>query len=97
MKYDLNVSLKNEDGAEALEDGKPITMRTAILRGLVTDPPQLSAAQKLQRYELFSKIAATPKEEPADLSIDEVQLAKDAVNVWPTIVYGQVVVFLNQR
>src|ERR1017187_4875490 len=99
MRYDLNVVLKGVDGQDADDEGKPATMRTALARALVSDPQGTppSGSKKLARYALFSKIATTPSEEPVDFTVNEVALAKEASDIWPTLIYGQIVSFLDQR
>lgn len=97
MKYDLNVVLKGIDGQDADDEGKPATMRTALARALVSDPQgiPLSGSKKLERYQLFAKLATAV--DSVDLSVDEVALAKEASDIWPTLIYGQIVAFLDQR
>ena|SRR5579863_5124811 len=99
MKYDMNVVLNNMDGTESIEDGVAATMRIAITRALVSDNPMNppTADQKIKRFALFSKIATTPPEEPVDLSVDDLAVVKAAADIWPTLIYGQIVAFLDQR
>lgn len=99
MMYDLNVVLRDIDGNDAVDAGKPATMRTALTRALVSDPTgaPLSADKKLKRFILFSKLATSPAEGSVELTVDDVTLAKEASDCWPTLIYGQVVSFLDQR
>lgn len=94
MQY-TDVVLKNEDGSDAVENGKPQMALFGIKHALITDAGTLDPAKKLARFELFTKLSsASPR---VELSVDEVALAKEAANVYPTLVYGQLVAFLNQK
>lgn len=92
MKYDFSKVLTNADGSEASENGKPATARQGFVNALVADPQGLTPAEKAQRYALFVKLQNSAD----DLTVDELGLAKKAIEIYPTLVYGQLSAFLDQ-
>lgn len=93
MKIDLNYVLKNLDGTDAKDGEVAATIRKAAETALISDTAETKPAEKLTRYKLLQKI--TVQESP-DLSIDELQTLKTAVSIYPTLVYGQILTYLEQ-
>lgn len=96
MRY-VDVQLLNADGSPADDNGKPATALAGIKKALVTDGKQWSPDQKLRRYELFTKLVRADGAPYVDLSIEEAAIAKEAADLYPTLVYGQLVSFLNNN
>lgn len=93
MLVDTSFILKNADGTPAKDGDQVATVQKALENALVTDPKELTSAQKVARYKLFQKISGNSV---VDLSIDELATAKTAVEIYPTLVYGQVLAYLEQ-
>jgi hypothetical protein len=94
MLYDFSKVLINIDGTEGKEEsGKPAYIKTAFINALLSDPQGITTADKAKRFALFLKLQ---KDESPDLSVDELALLKSAIEVFPTLVYGQLAAFLEQ-
>jgi hypothetical protein len=93
MKYDLEQQLKNSDGTLAETAGVPETARKGIIAALLNDPQGTQAADKAKKFELFLKLKGSGD----DFSVDEVALMSKAIEIYPTLVYGQLKAILDQR
>jgi hypothetical protein len=93
MKYDFSLPLRNVDGSPAMDAvDKPALIRTACINALISDPQGITSDLKARRYALFVKL----QKEGTDLTVEEVSLLKQAIEVFPTLVYGQLAAFLDQ-
>jgi hypothetical protein len=94
LKYNFGYVLKNIDGSDAVEADGPATALKGFRSALVSDPQGLTAGDKASRYSLFLKLAKADAE--TEFTVEEVALLKKAIDIFPTIVYGQLCALLDQ-
>lgn len=92
MKYSFAKILKNADGTDAVEGGTPATALKGLINAVISDKHDTTAAEKAQRYALFNKLQTGADE----LNVEEVALLKKAIEIYPTLVYGQLAALLDQ-
>ena len=90
----LNVAsvLIDRDGSPILENGEPVHARKAFINALLAGDAN---TDKLARFELFLKLRSS--DDNTDLSADEVRLLETAVEVFPTLIMGQLIYLLNNK
>lgn len=89
MQYDLSHQLVDEQGKPATDEtGSPAALKTVLSRAVLTDTAD-NAVTKLERFEVWLKLKAS--ELIVDLTNEEAALIKKASSVYPTLVYGQIV------
>lgn len=95
MNYEFDAAIRDENDLEVVDDGKEtFTMRRAIRRALLGG--RAEAEQKLKNYDLFLKLKDATV--GTDFSVAEVKSMRDAsVEVYPTLVAGQLAKFLDQK
>lgn len=99
MKYDMLRSLKGEDGYPLMEGNEHFTTGMAIRRALLADyvpkdSPDLKSDEKAARFTLWKKLSDTECGF-AEISLEEAALIKRCVLGFRTLVYGQLVDFLE--
>ena len=95
MQFDLSHQILDDKGEPAKDElGKAADLKTVLSRALLTDTAD-NAKSKLERFELYMKLRAS--ELKADLTTEEAKLIKDASSVYPTIVYGQLVRWIEGK
>jgi len=97
MRYASDYVLLNADGTPAEDDGKDATALEGLRRALITDTKQFSADQKAKRFALWSKLGDSWAEGEFELDAGELATALEAIEIYPTLVYGQLAAFLNQK
>ena len=96
MKYDFSVVLKNGDGSSASENGSPATAIMGLKNALIADMPGLTGTDKGARFDLWLKLSNATTE-ALELTLDELNVLRRAIEVYPTLVYGQLLRIINQR
>lgn len=95
MLYDLSHQIVDETGKPALDEtGKPAELKTVISRSLLTDTAE-NAKSKLERFELWMKLKAHGLE--VDFTNEEAKLIKDASSIYPTLVMGQLIHWIEGK
>lgn len=95
MIFDLTHQITDEKGDPAVDEtGKVASLKTILNRSLLTDTAD-NAKSKLERFELFLKIKGAALE--LELSTEEAKLIKDASSIYPTIIHGQLVHWIEGR
>lgn len=95
MEYDLSHQIVDEKGEPAKdESGNPAPLKTVLSRAVLADTAE-NAKSKLERFELYLKLKAS--ELVADLTTEEAKLIKDAASIYPCLVYGQIVAWIEGK
>lgn len=92
MRYDFTTALLNADGSEAMENGLPATALKGFRNALISDSAGLTPADKAARYELFVSLPTK-----GDFTVEDVALLNKAIEIYPTMVYGQLRAILDQK
>lgn len=96
MIHDLTHQITDEVGSPAIDEtGKPAALKTVISRALLQEPQGTPTASKLARFELFLKLKAAALE--VDLSSEEATLIKEASSIYPVLVFGQIVHWIEGK
>jgi hypothetical protein len=75
------------------ELGKVASLKTVIAKALVTDTQK--AEDKLKRFDLYIKLKLS--EFKAELTAEEAALLKEVSAIYPTLVYGQLVAWIEGK
>jgi hypothetical protein len=95
MQYDLTHQVVDDKGEAAVdENGKPADLKTILSRALLTDTAD-NTSTKLERFELWLKLKSAAV--AVEFSTEEAKLIKDASKVYPTLIHGQLVHWIEQR
>lgn len=95
MIYDLSHQLVDENGDPAKDEvGKPADLKKILSRALLTDTAE-NAKSKFERFELYLKTKFS--ELKIDLTAEEVKLLKEASSVYPTLILGQLLYWLDGK
>ncbi len=95
MIFDLSHQLVDENGDPANDEtGKPAELKKILSRALLTDTAE-NAKSKFERFELYMKVKFS--ELKADFTAEEAKLLKEAAFVYPTLVYGQLIRWLDGK
>lgn len=95
MLYDLSHQIVDEKDAPALDEkGQPADLKTVVNRALLTDTAD-NAKSKFERFELYLKVKAAKV--AVELTAEEAKLIKDASSVYPTLVMGQLVHWIEGK
>lgn len=95
MLYDLSHQIVDEKDTPALDEkGNPAELKTVLNRALLTDTAD-NAKSKFERFELYLKIKAAKL--TVELTTEEAKLIKDAASVYPTLVMGQVIHWVENK
>lgn len=92
MEYDFGTVLKNLDGSDAVDNGTPQTALKGLLTALIADKPDTTVEDKAKRFGLFVKL----KTGSSSLVAEDLAILKRAIEIYPTLVYGQLNAFLDQ-
>lgn len=97
MKIKLDSPLLNEDETPALEKEVPVTVRTVLIRAVLSDIDDslqpVKGEEKVKRYNLYRTIKKGTDE--TDFEVEDVALLRKAVLIFPPLVAGQVREALN--
>lgn len=90
MKINLNQTIKNFDGREAVdENGKKITIGQIIINTLLINKADMGNAEKMDRWVLAKKVRKA--KDTIDITLEEASKIKDWVTASSiTIVAGQI-------
>lgn len=98
MIYNIAKTLVDHEDNVAKEFVKgvetEITVKMGLIKALLAEGTQ-SVEEKMKRFELFLKLKAAEVE--AELSAEEAALLHKAVEVFPTLVMGQLKRFIDQK
>jgi hypothetical protein len=93
MQYDLSHQLVDEAGKPAIDEtGAPAPLKPVLARAILTDTAD-NAKSKWERFELWIKLREA--ELVVDFTTEEAKLLKDAASVYPTLIFGQIVKWLE--
>ncbi len=97
MKIDVTGMLVDlENAAIEIEPGKPMSVRTALTRALLSAPPngrQLTGDVQIKRFDLAQRIH---KNDKLDITVEEAVMAKECVaENWAPIITGQIFAVLE--
>lgn len=97
MQLDLSHQITNLDGTAATDEtGAIAQIKTVLQKALLTEQSaQTSAAQKMARFELYLKLKFSKV--MADISTEEATLLKEAASIYPVLVYGQIVHWIEGK
>jgi len=95
MEYDLTHQIVDEAGDPAKDEkGNAAALKTVLSRALLADTAE-NAKSKFERFELYLKLKLS--ELKVDLTNEEAKLIKEAASVYPTLVYGQLVHWIEGK
>ena len=98
MKINLDAAFVDAEDKTALENDKPITLKDALKRAVLSDVDgkgdPIKAEDKVKRFDLFLKLKTADAN--TDFSIDEVALLDKASLVFPTLIAGQIHYLLSK-
>lgn len=94
MILDFSHILKDLEGSPALDElGKVAEMPKIISRALMADVQ--GAEAKMKRWELYIKLKLSDWK--ADLTAEEAVLLKEVSAIYPTVIYGQLVHWIEGK
>lgn len=95
MLYDLTHQLVDDKGEPAVDEtGKAASLKTILNRAILADTAD-NAKSKLERFELFLKLKAASFQ--VELTTEEAKLIKDASSIYPTLIHGQLVHWIEGK
>ena len=96
MILDLAHQIKNPDGSPALDEtNKPVATKDVLAKALLSEPPNTTVASKMARFELWLKVKMADVK--LEISTEEATLLKEASSVYPVVVYGQLVHWIEGK
>jgi hypothetical protein len=96
MQLDLSHQITNIDGTPAVDEtGQPAELKTVLSKALLAEPANPTPTSKLARFELYLKLKFS--ELKADITTEEATLLKEAASIYPVLVYGQIVHWIEGK
>lgn len=96
MQLDLSHQITNVDGSPATDEtGQPAELKTVLSKALLAEQPNATPISKMARFELYLKLKFS--ELKAEISTEEATLLKEAASVYPVLVYGQIVHWIEGK
>lgn len=94
MILDFTHILKDLEGNPVIDEmGKVASLPTVISKALMSDVQ--GAEAKLKRWELYIKLKLSDWK--ADITAEEAVLLKDVSAIYPTVIYGQLVHWIEGK
>lgn len=95
MIYDLAHQIVDGDGEPAKDaDGNLVPLKKVLSQAVLADTAH-NAESKLERFELWLKIRSANLK--LELTTEEALLLKEASSVYPTLVHGQLVRWIEGK
>jgi hypothetical protein len=100
MKYPVKKSILDELGRPLTETSQEstydLTFALLVGRGLINEPNDTSAEEKIERYDLYKKLRSATND--TDFSVAEVTLMRKAVLLaFKSLIAGQLAEILDQK
>lgn len=92
MKINLDYQLVDADDSPIIENGFPVPTVKVLKRAILADEDK---DKKLERFELFLKLKGADSN--TDFTLEECSLLDKAIAVFPTLIYGQLSLLLNNK
>lgn len=96
MKINFDQQIKDLTGNPIKEEGKEVVLKTVCVNALLASNPkkEISGQEKLDRYELARKVNDGGE---VEITSEEIVKIKESVDIYPTIIYGEVCNLLEQK
>lgn len=92
MKINFDYQLVDAEDLPILEEGYPVPVVKVLKRAILADEAK---DKKLERFELFLKLKSA--DSATDFTLEECSLLDKAIGVYPTLIFGQLSLLLNNK